>query len=87
VRRAAYDRCAAVTQLHAGGAIAEELDLDDFACSVTDRWLQKISFPLDEHVGQSSEYVLHACGCSIMLFAVRGYHCNHILISLHIDHI
>ena len=38
MRRAAYDRRAAVTQLHAGGAIAEELDLDDFACSViTDR--------------------------------------------------
>jgi hypothetical protein len=43
VRRAAYDRRAAVTQLHAGGAIAEELDLDDFACSVTDRWLQNMS--------------------------------------------
>ena len=66
VRRAAYDRRAAVTQLHAGGTIAEELDLDDFSCSlVAERCLHTASLLTLQAAspGQHAAPCMIASGC------------------------
>jgi hypothetical protein len=63
VRRAAYDRrAAAASQLRIGAAVAEELDLDDFACSPITDWCVHIScVPPQDPSSQHVTAQLHMC--------------------------